>query len=132
MIGDRTRDFPACNTVPQPTTLPRSPSENIDMRTKSITQNLLSPPPHLLSDRHRGQSMKFITHLRLLMRLIMSGTTPPLPTFYNVVFDQTMGQLKLCILTHTCDDQSLNKQRLCWTSAIVFSYLDGVFNISSL
>jgi hypothetical protein len=43
-IGNRTRDLPACSTVPQPTTLPRAPNILcVSYRNRSIRRPLTCP-----------------------------------------------------------------------------------------
>ena len=40
-IGNRTRDFPTCRAVPQPTALPRAPTRKI-VKTKILARNGLN------------------------------------------------------------------------------------------
>jgi hypothetical protein len=44
-IGNRTRDFPACNAMPQPTALPRAPSKS---NKPVLTKNTMPFPPFSL------------------------------------------------------------------------------------
>jgi hypothetical protein len=58
LIGIRTRDLPACSIVPQPTTLPRAPTESGRLRLNSIPtlkfkmnfikQHRVASPPQVL------------------------------------------------------------------------------------
>jgi hypothetical protein len=42
LIGNQTRDLPACSTVPQPTTLPRDPSHLMhDKKIISMPEEIL-------------------------------------------------------------------------------------------